>query len=405
MEKFGLIGKTLKHSYSKIIHQKLGDYSYELYELESEEIKDFIATDVTGFNVTIPYKKELMPYLDSIDEKATSIGAVNTVIKRGGGLIGYNTDFDGMCYMLSRAKITVKDKNVLILGTGGTANTATAVCKHNGAKKIVTVSRQGKVNYGNYFEQKDAQIIINTTPVGMYPLVGESPIDLKVFLDLEGVVDAIYNPAMTKLLFDAKDLGVKFTNGLPMLVAQAKYAMEIFLNQKKDDSVIEKVTKEIESETLNVVLIGMAGAGKSTIGREIAKRLDREFIDTDEQIIIRDGRDIPTIFAESGEEYFREIERTVISEIGKLKGLVIATGGGIVKDFANYRPLKQNGIIFNLQRDLKNLATGGRPLYRDADAVEKLYKERKPLYVKFADYTVSNDKGIEQTVEGVMEKL
>ncbi|MBQ8427203.1 MAG: shikimate dehydrogenase [Clostridia bacterium] len=404
-QKFALIGSSLKHSYSKIIHAKLGEYPYELVELEENQLKAFVDSEVCGFNVTIPYKKKIIEYLDELDESALKIGAVNTVVKRDGKAYGYNTDFKGMIYMLSRAGISVKDKCVLILGSGGTSNTATAVCEYLGAKEIISVSRSGKVNYENCYELTDTEIIINTTPVGMYPNTDGTPIDIDKFDKLLAVVDVIYNPRLTKLIYNAKEKGLKYTSGLPMLVAQAKYAKDLFYNQTSPDSVIESVIDEIYSETLNIVLIGMPGSGKSTIGEILSEKLNREFIDTDEEIVKRVGKSIPEIFEEDGEEYFRKVESEVLIEVGKQSGKIIATGGGVVKNVLNYFPLKCNGKIFYLERSIEKLSTDGRPLSKDRATIEKLYQERKDAYKKFADITVNNDTDIEITVKGVIDNL
>ncbi len=405
MKKFGLIGKTLKHSYSKIIHNKLGDYPYELYELDECEIKDFTQSDVDGFNVTIPYKKEIIQYLDVIDEFAQKIGAVNTVVKRDGKVYGFNTDFKGMEYMLKRANISLKDKSVMILGSGGTSNTAKAVSEYLGAKSVVVVSRSGAVNYQNCYDLSGVEIIINTTPVGMYPNVENSPVDISKFSSLVGVVDAIYNPSLTNLLYQAKERGINYTSGLPMLVSQAKYARDYFFNETTSDDDIERVLSEINKETKNVVLIGMPGSGKSTVGNILSNKLDRKFIDTDKAIEEKDGRSIPQIFSESGEEYFRKLESEILFEVGKMNGVIIATGGGVVKNKDNYFPLKCNGEIVYINRSVEKLSTEGRPLSKDLKAVEKLYSERKNLYSAFADFTVDNDGEVEDTVKNIMEKL
>lgn len=405
MKKFGLIGKTLKHSYSKNIHNKLGDYPYELYELDECEIKDFTQSDVDGFNVTIPYKKEIIQYLDVIDEFAQKIGAVNTVVKSDGKVYGFNTDFKGMEYMLKRANISLKDKSVMILGSGGTSNTAKAVSEYLGAKSVVVVSRSGAVNYQNCYDLSGVEIIINTTPVGMYPNVENSPVDIGKFSSLVGVVDAIYNPSLTNLLYQAKERGINYTSGLPMLVSQAKYARDYFFNETTSDDDIERVLSEIDKETKNVVLIGMPGCGKSTVGNILSKKLDRKFIDTDKAIEEKDGRPIPQIFSESGEEYFRKLESEILYEVGKKNGVIIATGGGVVKNKDNYFPLKCNGEIVYINRSVEKLSTEGRPLSKDLKAVEKLYSERKNLYSAFADFTIDNDGEVEDTVKNIMEKL
>ncbi len=404
-KKFALIGKTLKHSYSKIIHNLLGDYAYDLVEVSPDMLKDFTQNGgYDGYNVTIPYKKDIISFLDEIDEFARLIGAVNTVVVKDGKKIGYNTDFNGMVYAFNRAGITVKDKSVLVLGSGGTSNTARAVANHLGAKSVLVVSRTGELNYENCYEQKDVNIIINTTPVGMYPNNYEWVIDASRFSELEGVLDVIYNPYLTALTFQAKELGVKFSGGLPMLVAQAKYAMELFLDKKSNDDIIESVLDKIEDKTKNLVLIGMPGSGKSTMGERLAEILGKEFIDTDQEIVKKDGRDIPAIFSESGEDYFRALESEVLKEVGKLSGKVIATGGGVVKNEGNYFPLKQNADIVWIKRPIDKLSTDGRPLSKNGE-ISKLYEERKELYLRFSDYSVVNDGKIQDAIKGVTDIL
>lgn len=402
---FALIGGSLKHSYSKIIHSKLGDYNYNLVEIEKDELKEFVNSDINGFNVTIPYKKEIIKYLDEIDKSALEIGAVNTVVKRNGKLFGYNTDFNGMVYMLSRAKISLQDKCVMILGSGGTSNTATAVCKYLGARKITIVSRSGQINYQNCYEQLDTQVIINTTPIGMYPNVNQSPIDLDKFPALFGVVDVIYNPSLTKLLYQAKQKGLKYSSGLPMLVAQAKYAKDYFLDSVCLDSDIERVLSELTNETQNIVLIGMPGCGKSSIGKLLSQILNKEFIDIDQEIVNRENRSIPEIFATYGEEYFRKVESEVLETVCKESGKIIATGGGVVTKEQNHFPLKCNGKVFYINRDVKMLSGEGRPLSKDLNAIMKLYEQRKDLYNKLADFVIDNNGDVEQAVQGVIEKL
>ena len=404
--KFGLIGRTLKHSYSKKIHALLGKYPYDLYEIEPSGLENFVNSgELSGYNVTIPYKKDVIKYLDVVDKNALDIGAVNTVVIRDGKKYGYNTDFLGMKYMLARAGITLKDKTVMILGSGGTSNTARAVASDGGAKKIIIVSRSGEVNYTTCYEQSDVNVIINTTPVGMYPDNYSSPIDLSKIPRLEGVADVVYNPNTTAFTHDAKMMGIKSANGLPMLVAQAKYAMELFCDETVLDDVIEDIIAKLSKETLNVVLIGMAGCGKSTVGKLLAEMTGREFIDTDLEIEKRENRDIPTIFKDSGEAYFRAVEREVLKDVGKLTGKIISTGGGVVKDMENLFPLKSNGVIIWLKRDVNKLVTDNRPLSKDLETVQKLYAERKALYESFADFSVMNNGDIMDAVKGVMEKV
>ncbi len=401
---FGLIGKTLGHSYSKIIHSKLGDYSYGLVELSPEKLQSFVQSKkLSGYNVTIPYKKDIIQYLDCLSSDAKKIGAVNTVVNKGGVLYGYNTDVLGMKYMLKRSGISVENRSVMILGSGGTSNTALAVCKDLGAKDITIVSRTGEVNYQNCYAQKDVEIIINTTPVGMFPNTNASPVDLAKFNNLLGVADVIYNPACTKLIHQAKQLKIKATNGLSMLVAQAKYAMELFLDEKEDDSVIEKVITELQREMQNVVLIGMPSCGKSSIGEQVASLLNREFIDVDKEIEKQENKPIYQIFKQNGEDYFRKIEKEITLKVGSLSGKVIATGGGVVKDKDNLFSLKQNGKVILITRDIDKLISDGRPLSKDKESIKKLYQERKDLYQAFADGKVENDGEIDSAVKGVIK--
>lgn len=406
MDKFGLIGETLKHSYSQIIHSLLGGYSYHLYEVKRESLEDFVCKkELRGFNVTIPYKKEIMKYLDGIHPLAQDIGAVNTVVNKNGELWGYNTDIWGMKYMLDRVGISLLDKKVMILGTGGTGNTALALAKMEGAKEILRVSRSGELNYSNYKRERDTQVIINTTPVGTYPDNYSSPITLEGFDCLEGVADVVYNPNLTPLTFMAKERGIKYTNGLPMLVAQAKYAMELFFDKKVADSEIERVLDILWKEKLNLVLVGMAGCGKTSIGKILAEKLEREFVDTDLEIERRLGQDIPTIFKEKGEDFFREEERKVLKEVGMTQGKVIATGGGVVKDLRNLHPLASNGTIFWINRKIENLSREGRPLSYDLDAVKKLFEERKANYACFSHFKIDNDGDIQDAVKEILAKL
>lgn len=403
MEKFGLIGKTLKHSYSSKIHAMLGEYSYSHLEIMENDLEKFVKNkEYKGYNVTIPYKQAIIPYLDELDKSALDIGAVNTVVNKNGKLIGYNTDIFGMDYAIKRAGITLKDKVVLILGSGGTSKTATALAKNSGAKKVLILSRNGDINYQNYCDQKDVQVIINTTPIGMYPNNYDCKIDINAFPLLEGVFDAVYNPNLTYLTYLARQKGIKYSNGLPMLVAQAKGAMQLFLDKESSNEIIEKVLSELESQTLNVVLIGMSGVGKSTIAMALSKALGRELVDTDKLIEQKAGMDIPTIFAKYGEEYFRELESGVLKEVGVLTGKVIATGGGVVTREDNYFALKQNGLIFFIQRDLSKASRRGRPLATSLDAVKEIFEKRKPMYNAFADYVVSNDDSLEDAVKEIL---
>ena len=406
MAKFGLLGKTLKHSFSPQIHKLLGGYDYDLIEVDEDGLEKLVKSGAyDGLNVTIPYKKEIIKYLDAVDEIAKEIGAVNTVINKNGKLLGFNTDWYGMEYALKKAKINLADKKVLILGSGGTSNTASFVANHLGAREVLIVSRSGVINYQNCYEQVDTEIIINTTPVGMNPNNYECPVDLTKFKNLKGVFDAIYNPDTTYLTFTAQGLGIKNANGLTMLVAQAKMASELFTDTIICDEKIDKAVLSIKRQKSNIVLIGMAGVGKSTIAKGLSKKLEMPLVDTDSIIEQKENKTISDIFAESGEEYFRKVESQVLREVGKDTGKIIATGGGIVERKENKFYLKQNGIIVNIVRDIEKLDRKNRPLSTGIDAVKKLFEKRKDKYIDFSDFTVDNNGSLEKTLDKLMEKL
>ncbi len=407
MAEYGLIGKKLGHSFSKIIHEQMG-YGYDLVELREEEVKDFVLSrKYKGFNVTIPYKKTVMPYLDFIDEEAKAIGSVNTIIEKDGKLCGYNTDIYGMEYAFKYANIDIKDKKVIILGSGGTYETANYLAHKWGAREIVRISRTGEDNYENISKHYDANIVINTTPVGMYPNNQDCLIDLKNFKNLEGFFDAIYNPLNTNMLLDAKQIleGTRCSNGLRMLVAQAKKARDLYFNTKMDDNIIEKILEGINMSKINIVLMGMPGSGKSTVGNALARKLGRPFIDTDEVIIEREGLHTSKIIEQKGEPYFRDRETEVVMEVSKLQGYVIATGGGVVLREENMKALKQNGIVVFLDRNILNLSKDGRPLSQGEDALQKLYKERIDLYTKYADITADSNIPVEGVADSIVSDL
>ena len=392
----GLIGEKLAHSFSPQIHRYLSDYSYTLFEMSEGEVGAFLKSDrFDSTNVTIPYKKTVMPFLDEISDEARRIGSVNTITRTiTGGLRGDNTDYFGFSYMIRKGGIEIKDKNVIILGTGGASLTAFTVCSDMGAKSVTFVSRTGDVNYSNVYSVcAETEVIINCTPVGMYPKNLVSPIDLEGFEHLEGVADMIYNPAKTRLLLDAERLGIRCTNGLSMLVAQAKRATELFLGEKIADTEIDRIVSLIENETMNIILVGMPGCGKSTIASIIAEATGRELIDTDALIVKAEGRSIPDIFAKDGEDYFRSCEHRAAQDAGKRSGCVIATGGGIVTRAENLDALRQNGKIFFIERDISLLSRFGRPLSQGAD-LNSMYEKRLPLYKQFADFTVGNNGAV-----------
>ena len=401
----GLLGRKLSHSYSPQIHNALADYDYSLYEVEPENLdKFFQKTPFTGINVTIPYKKAVISYCTSLSDCAQKLGAVNTIVRRvDGSLIGHNTDYFGFQSMLQKSGLSVKGKKVLVLGSGGASATAVTVLAECGAYPVV-ISRSGENNYDNLHVHTDASVIVNATPVGMFPDVDKSPIDLQAFPKLEGVLDLIYNPARTKLLLQAEQMGLVTENGLWMLVAQAKESAEWFSGHAIDDTQIAKIHKKLRLQMENLILVGMPGCGKSTIGHILAEKLQKAFVDADSEIIRTAGMPIPEIFETSGEAGFRKVETQVLEQLGKRSGLVIATGGGCVTHEENYAPLHQNGTIFWLKRDLDQLPTEGRPLSK-AGELDKMYAVRKPLYDRFADFSVENDGDPNTVAEKIISVL
>ena len=396
--KCGLLGEKLGHSYSPQIHGLLADYDYALFEKQPEELESFLKYgDFSGLNVTIPYKKAVIPFLDDLSPVAKRLGAVNTIVRRTDGrLIGHNTDYFGFRSMVDRSGLSVSGKKVLVLGSGGASNTAVAVMEELGAN-VVVISRSGENHYGNLHLHADAGIIVNATPVGMYPNVGISPVDISLFPDLEGVLDIVYNPARTQLLLEAEKRGLVAINGLWMLVAQAKESAEWFTGSAISDEKIAHIHKILKSQMENIILIGMPGSGKSTIGKMLSNRLGRKFVDADAEIIKAAGMSIPEIFAQHGEAHFRSTETQVLAELGKRSGLIIATGGGCVTRPENYPLLHQNGTVFWLKRDINKLPTDGRPLSKGGK-LEEMYRIRKPMYEFFADHMVNNDGDADSTV-------
>lgn len=398
MRRYGLLGKRLGHSHSPAIHAMLAPYNYELFELPPEAIEGFIRQpDIGGLNVTIPYKQLVMPLCDALSPQAQRIGSVNTLVYGADGRItGHNTDYEGMLAMADKAGIALAGRKVVILGSGGTAQTAIQVAKDQGAREIIVISRSGESHYGTLDRHHDAEILMNTTPVGMYPRGNESPISLEGFGCLEGVLDVIYNPLRTKLTQDAAARGIPSANGMAMLVYQAARAASLFLDAPISKEATEEALRGIHAAVENLVLIGMPGCGKSSMGRALATLTGRPLVDTDAEIIKRAGKPIPEIFAEEGEAAFRALEREVIAEVAGRSGLIIATGGGSVMAEENRAALKRNGRVVYLARPLAWLAVKGRPLSTD---IESLARQRIPIYQAFCDIEMEN-RGNRMAVAG-----
>lgn len=415
--KYGLIGRTLAHSYSKEIHEALGKYSYGLFSLEPEDLTDFIsARNFSGLNVTIPYKKDVIPLCNEVSDLARAIGSVNTLYWKDHLLVGHNTDYEGFLYTAKRSGISFAGKTVLIMGNGGTSLTARKAAADEGAAKIYVATRSAStdnasqstdipiketttafvnvtsINYDDLPNiSDDIDIIVNTTPVGTFPNNLQSIIDIADFPNCEAVIDVIYNPFKTKLLMDAEKAGLKTANGLPMLVAQATAAAGYFLGSPGAfESENEKIIEKMVNDMRNIVLIGMPGCGKTTIGRIISEKTGKEFIDMDDMIIDKAGKSIPEIFEEVGESGFRDIESQVAAELGKQRGLVIATGGGAILREDNVYALKQNSLMIHIKRPLEELAMKGRPLSKDIEALRKMEAVRMPIYEAAADMTIDN---------------
>ena len=406
---YGLIGEKLPHSFSKEIHEKLAGYDYQLKELTPAQLPAFLEKrDFKGINVTIPYKQTVIPYLDELDDKAAAIGAVNTIVNREGKLYGYNTDYDGMVALIRHAGLSLEGKTVLILGTGGTSKTAMAVAKDLGAASVQRVSRTAKEGAISYEEAQrlPVQILINTTPSGMYPHPDGQPMDLSRFGWLEGVLDAVYNPLRTRLVLQARDNGARGQGGLYMLVAQAAAAAELFLGKPLPAGAMDRVYRQIHGEKQNIVLTGMPGSGKSTVGRILARDMDREFVDVDTEIIRLAKLPISEIFARKGEAYFRDLESQAIAALSQRTGLVIATGGGAILREENVRHLRQNGRLYFLDRPIENiLPSDDRPLSRDREALQQRYEERYTRYTVTADTRIPVEGSADTVAAAIGEEF
>ena len=405
MLRCGLLGETLEHSYSPAIHARLGEYAYERFDCPREKLARFLQSGAfDGLNVTIPYKKAVIPYCAALSDAARAVGSVNTIVRCADGtLYGDNTDVFGFRYMLRRNGVSVCGAKALVLGSGGAAAAVCAVLRDEGAR-VWEISRTGEDNYDNFHRHADAQVIVNATPVGMYPNNGASPVDLRGFPHLSLVLDVIYNPARTVLLMQAEELGVPHRGGLSMLVAQAKRSSEIFTGASICDARIDAIEAELSREMENIVLIGMPGSGKSTLARQLGWALGREVLDADRCVEHAVGMPIPAFFARYGEEAFRRQETAVLCELGKRSGAVIATGGGCVTRAENYALLHQNGTILWLRRALDALSVEGRPLSQRG-SLEEMYVARAPLYARFADAAVDNDGTVDQTLRRALDVL
>ena len=402
----GLLGKTLGHSYSPQIHAQLGDYSYELFEKQPEELENFLRHgEFDALNVTIPYKKAVLPYCAALSDAVKAIGSANTLVRQPDGtLFADNTDAFGFSCIADECGVDIAGKKALVFGSGGASVTAQYVLKERGAREVLVISRSGEHNYENLAEHADAEILVNTTPLGMYPNNGASPVDLTRFPRCEAVLDVVYNPARTALLLQAEALGIPHAGGLLMLVAQAKRASELFTGSAIADTRIGEIYRTLAVQMQNIVLVGMPGCGKSSVGTRLAERLDRPFVDADAEIETAAGMPIPEFFRLHGEDAFRELESRVLSSLGKRSGAVIATGGGAVLREENYAALHQNGAIVWLTRDLARLPIDGRPVSQ-ATSLDALYAARKARYERFADHIIDNNGAPDATVRAILEVL
>lgn len=403
---YGLLGEKLGHSFSPEIHSMLGNYEYRLFEVEKNELENFIKHgEWDGINVTIPYKKTVMSYLDEISENAQKIGSVNTVVRRSNGtLFGDNTDYYGFLYTVKRSGINFGGKKVLMLGTGGASLAVKAVISDLNAGEIISISRSGENNYQNIKNHADADIIVNTTPVGMYPKNLVSPVKVSDFTRLSAVFDIIYNPQKTQLVLDAEKLDIPAFSGLSMLVAQAKRASEIFFDKEIDDSVTEKILNKVSTDMKSIVLIGMPGSGKSSIGTFLAEKTGREFLDTDEEAEEIAGSSPAEIIKTQGEKSFRKIENEAVKSICKLSGKIIATGGGVVTNEDNFDAIRQNSTVFFINRDISVLPTDNRPLSQK-NSLDDMFKIRLPLYRKFCDFEIDGNGTIEEVAQRILERI
>ena len=403
---YGLLGRKLGHSFSVQIHAALGTPNYRLIELEPDDLAGFLRRDdIGGLNVTIPYKRDVIPLCAHMDSDAADIGAVNTIVPRPDGLHAYNTDKFGFEYAVKRAGMDFNGKKVLILGSGGTSHTAQAAARSLGAGEIIVVSRSGEDNYDNLYRHADAGIVVNTTPVGMYPNCPDAPVSLELFPECSGVMDVVYNPLRTGLILQARRRGIPCAGGLDMLVAQAKASEELFFSRTIDDGVIASISDKLLLDNTNIVLIGMPGSGKSSVGRALARLTGRELIDMDDYITDSFGTSPAQIINAQGEKAFRAIETQALVQVCGKGGNIIATGGGVVTVPENYDLLHQNGRVYCLTRPLELLPTCGRPLSAGPGGLDALYEVRRPLYRQFADLIVDNNGSIADAAKYIWRNL
>ena len=405
---YGLLGEHLGHSFSPFLHHALGDEAYALFERAPQELEAFLRQEnIRGLNVTIPYKQTVLPFVDEVSPAVEAIGAANTLYRRDGKLIAENTDVLGFLYLLDAHGIDVAGKKVLVFGNGGACKAVLEALRRKEAAEVLVVSRRGGdsplISYDDLPAHYDADVVVNTTPVGMYPDNLSSITDLTRFEHLSGVVDIVYNPLRTGLLLQAEKLGIPCANGLSMLVAQAVRAHEFFFDTTVDDRVIEDLTAQLTRNATNLVLIGMPGSGKSSVAKLLAEKTGREVVELDGAIEEAAGKPIPRIFAEDGEDVFRDIESACIAKAGARNGVILSLGGGAVTKERNYLPLHQNGRIYCLKRDLTLLPMDGRPLSKDLETLKAMERTRAPMYERFADVTIENDGTLEDAAEKILK--
>lgn len=402
---YGCIGEKLGHSFSKEIHNALADYDYSLKELKPQELPEFFSRrDFKAINVTIPYKQDVIEHLDWISDEARAINAVNTIVNKDGKLYGFNTDYYGLKALIERENVSLENKKVVVLGSGGTSNTAFAVAKDMNSKEVLKVSRtsrEGYITYEELYEKhNDCEVVINTTPCGMFPKINVSAVDLNKLPDVTAVFDAVYNPLKSKIILDAKKKNITAVGGLYMLVSQAAFAVEKFIDAPVDSEKVDKIFQSLYKDKMNIVLIGMPSSGKTTVGKAISEKLCKDFTDSDEGIVRSAGKSIPDIFACYGESIFRSIEKEVIKTLSMKNSQIISTGGGVILNDENIEVLKGNGRVYFLDRPLEKLVTtSDRPLSSNRSDLEKRYRERYELYKRAADVVIDGSGTVDEVAK------